>query len=277
MKLELDFLQEATNAERIGNLFKNNRHIYIPKIRWDLSSHRVLTMEYIDGVKVTEVKTLKDMHINPAAVGETISSLFSLMIFSFGLVHTDPHAGNLLIRHPPSSSPASSSSDVGKNNGSGWKQWVQWPYHRLLHLLGLPLYPNFQVVLLDHGMYRRLNETFRASYCNLWKAFMTRDEALGRKTTKELGLEEEYFEVLSLISVNRTTSSKGRIGEGMSPEERKAIREKYKDREKYSAEKVSAARMPMNSGEHGRVFSTDSSRNVSLMSSFRLYKPYSNS
>lgn len=43
--LELDFLQEATNAERIANLFGRTDCIHIPKIRWDLSSHRVLTME----------------------------------------------------------------------------------------------------------------------------------------------------------------------------------------------------------------------------------------
>lgn len=43
--LELDFLQEATNGERIAALFKGDDRIHIPTIRWDLSSHRVLTME----------------------------------------------------------------------------------------------------------------------------------------------------------------------------------------------------------------------------------------
>lgn len=91
--LELDFLQEATNGERVGRLFERDRRIHIPRVRWDLSSSRVLTMEYIDGVKVTDVNTLKGKGIDPRAVGETISNLFSLMVFSLGLTHCDPHPG----------------------------------------------------------------------------------------------------------------------------------------------------------------------------------------
>lgn len=91
--LELDFLQEATNGERVGRLFEGDRRIHIPRVRWDLSSSRVLTMEFIDGVKVTDVKTLRERGIDPRAVGETISNLFSLMVFSLGLTHCDPHPG----------------------------------------------------------------------------------------------------------------------------------------------------------------------------------------
>jgi len=50
-------------------------------------------MEYIDGVKVTDVKTLRGEGIDPRAVGETVSNLFSLMVFSLGLTHCDPHPG----------------------------------------------------------------------------------------------------------------------------------------------------------------------------------------
>lgn len=88
--------------------------------------------------------------------------------------------------------------------------------------------PNFQVVLLDHGMYRRLSETFRHSYCQLWKAFMTRDEALGKAATRALGLDDEFFELLSIISVNRTPRSKSSLGGSMSEEERQAIRKKVR-------------------------------------------------
>jgi predicted unusual protein kinase regulating ubiquinone biosynthesis (AarF/ABC1/UbiB family) len=51
IKLELDFLQEATNAERTAKLFYRNRKVHIPRVRWDLSSRRVLTMEFIEGCK----------------------------------------------------------------------------------------------------------------------------------------------------------------------------------------------------------------------------------
>lgn len=94
--MELDFLQEATNGERVGRLFERDRRIHIPRVRWDLSSSRVLTMEFIDGVKVTDVQTLRGKGIDPRAVGETISNLFSLMVFSLGLTHCDPHPGMLM-------------------------------------------------------------------------------------------------------------------------------------------------------------------------------------
>ena len=197
-------------------MFAKNQRIYIPTIRWDISSKRVLTMEFIDGIKVNNVKALKENGIDPVAVGETVSGLFSLMIFSAGLVHCDPHAGNILIRRPP----ASGASFINR-----LQQWVGSK-------------PSFQVVLLDHGMYRRLDENFRISYCNLWKAFMTRDEKLGRQATKELGLDPHYFELLSLISVNRTPKSQTRLGTDLSTAERKAIREKYRNREQYGAQQV---------------------------------------
>ncbi|TFJ81782.1 hypothetical protein NSK_007030 [Nannochloropsis salina CCMP1776] len=217
--LELDFLQEATNGERVGRLLERDGRIHIPRVRWDLSSARVLTMEFIDGVKVTDVGRLKASGIDPRAVGETISNLFSLMVFSLGLVHCDPHPGNLLIRHPP---PPPSAP----------RRWA-W---RLQGLLGLR--PNFEVVLLDHGLYRRLDESFRQSYCNLWKAFVTRDAGLGRAATRAMGLDEDFFELLSIISVNRTPTSRNGLGEQMSESERKRIREKYRDRSKYGAEQL---------------------------------------
>jgi hypothetical protein len=143
---------------------------------------------------------------------------------------------------------------------------------------GLGLLPNFEVVVLDWGMVRRLDENFRfgrcrsaavclcrletedtvdvslcchepphpplspcrRSYCSLWRAFLTRDEELGREATKALGLKPEYFEILSLISVNRTPGSTARLGSMMPEAERKALREKYKDRQKYGPDEVSA-------------------------------------
>ncbi len=165
---------------------------------------------------MTNTKALEAQRMQPVAVGETISTLFSLMVFYLGLVHCDPHAGNILIRPHPPPPP------------SGWRlwDWARRAGRRAQEAGGLK--PNYQVVLLDHGMYRRLSETFRYSYCQLWRAFMTRDDALGKRATRALGLNEEFFELLSIISVNRTPRSKSSLGAGMSEEERQAVREKVK-------------------------------------------------
>lgn len=67
---------------------------------------------------------------------------------------------------------------------------------------------------------------------------MTRDVALGRAATRALGLHEDFFELLSIISVNRTPTSQGGLGQQMSDSERSRIREKYRDRKKYGSEQL---------------------------------------
>lgn len=67
---------------------------------------------------------------------------------------------------------------------------------------------------------------------------MTRDVALGRAATRALGLDEDFFELLSIISVNRTPTSQSGLGQQMSDTERSRIREKYKDRKKYGSEQL---------------------------------------
>lgn len=67
---------------------------------------------------------------------------------------------------------------------------------------------------------------------------MTRDAGLGRAATRAMGLDEDFFELLSIISVNRTPTSRNGLGEQMSESERKRIREKYRDRSKYGAEQL---------------------------------------
>lgn len=69
-----------------------------------------------------------------------------------------------------------------------------------------------QVVLLDHGMYRRLDPDFRLTYSALWKAFITRDAALGKRCTETLGVEKEMYDALSLILTWKPATSTARYG-----------------------------------------------------------------
>ncbi|CAM9439664.1 unnamed protein product, partial [Ectocarpus sp. 8 AP-2014] len=80
-----------------------------------------------------------------------------------------------------------------------------------------------QVVLLDHGMYRRLDPDFRLTYSKLWKAFMTRDTALGERCAVDLGVEPGLYDALSLILTWRPTSTTAR---GMRLALRKALLER---------------------------------------------------
>ncbi|KAL2940618.1 hypothetical protein RDABS01_022727 [Bienertia sinuspersici] len=104
---ELDFLVEAQNSEKcLQNFQKQSPHIaesiYVPMVYWNLSTSKLLTMEYMDGVQVNDVKGIQKMGILPYGVSRLLSETFAEMIYKHGFVHCDPHAANLLVRPLPS-------------------------------------------------------------------------------------------------------------------------------------------------------------------------------
>lgn len=86
-----------------------------------------------------------------------------------------------------------------------------------------------QLVVLDHGMYRRLSPSFRSGYCKLWKALVMRDDELGFQACKDLGLEESNYDVMSLMLLQRSARSKTSLGTKMSKEEVDKLKSQYKD------------------------------------------------
>ena len=94
---ELDFELEARNMEKFRTYFRNNSKICTPKNYEEYSTMRVLTMEFIDGVKITE---MEKSHIK--ADGPSIARIgaqcYFQQIFKYGFFHGDPHPGNLLIK-----------------------------------------------------------------------------------------------------------------------------------------------------------------------------------
>eukprot|EP00899_Mesostigma_viride_P018760 jgi/Mesvir1/26886/Mv20618-RA.2 len=99
---ELDFIAEGRNCDRVARAFRGWRHVAVPRIHWDISSRRVLTMEFIDGVKVNDVSGLQRHGLDIATVARTLTQVMSEMIFVHGFVHGDPHPGNVLVRKMPS-------------------------------------------------------------------------------------------------------------------------------------------------------------------------------
>jgi len=97
LRAELDYTVEGRNAERMAKSFERDHSIHIPKIYWDYSSRRVLTMELINGVKITDHEALLEMGITPKRIAERITNAMFHQIFEEGLFHADPHPGNLLI------------------------------------------------------------------------------------------------------------------------------------------------------------------------------------
>jgi predicted unusual protein kinase regulating ubiquinone biosynthesis (AarF/ABC1/UbiB family) len=102
LRKELDFENEARNAERSARNFAGNSSIHIPTIVWPLTSKRVLCMEFIDGCRISEQPKIAAMGFPIAGICDTAVRALADMIFLHGFVHCDPHPGNLLVRPNPS-------------------------------------------------------------------------------------------------------------------------------------------------------------------------------
>lgn len=78
-------------------MFKDYKWLKVPRIFWDISSKRVLVMEYSNGGQVNDLDYLRKHKIDLYDVANKIGQLYSNMIFIHGFVHSDPHPGNILI------------------------------------------------------------------------------------------------------------------------------------------------------------------------------------
>ncbi|KAH9609083.1 hypothetical protein KSS87_021843 [Heliosperma pusillum] len=169
--------------ERLMELDMTTMSFVAEFVAWDLTTRQVLTMQFCSGHKikcfrfqVDDLESLKKSGIDAHKVAKALVEVFAKMIFVHGFVHGDPHPGNIL---------------VSLNGPKG-----------------------FSLVLLDHGMYKELNEGFRKKYCLLWKAMILQN-------VNEIQHVGEYFGINSYAS--KTT-----LGKEMTVEERKNVKEELK-------------------------------------------------
>lgn len=94
---ELDYLGEGRNAERFATNFAGNPGVHIPRVYWDTTTSRLLTLERIRGLKVSDLVALDAGGINRPALAARATELAAQMIFDDGFFHADPHPGNLFI------------------------------------------------------------------------------------------------------------------------------------------------------------------------------------
>jgi predicted unusual protein kinase regulating ubiquinone biosynthesis (AarF/ABC1/UbiB family) len=99
--LELDFLNEAANAERMAALLAGRADVYVPPVVREHSTRRVLVSEFAPGVRLTDVDGLVRMGVDPKDVARRVSEIFTEMILTHGFFHGDPHPGNILVQPGP--------------------------------------------------------------------------------------------------------------------------------------------------------------------------------
>ncbi|KAJ4486702.1 ABC1 family-domain-containing protein [Lentinula edodes] len=192
LRRELDFRLEAENAKQTAIFIASEprlaKNVYIPKVYDELTTKRVMTAEWISGVRLSDrsgIRLLMAENNNPVVVQATVPSfvdtsednappsfsfpptplkggvrsvmqimveLFSAQMFSWGWCHADPHPGNIIIRPNP-------------------------------HDPTLP-----QLVLLDHGLYVRADEEFRRDWASMWKGLLTGEFKSVERTTRKWGM-----------------------------------------------------------------------------------------
>uniref|UniRef100_T1J4A6 ABC1 atypical kinase-like domain-containing protein n=1 Tax=Strigamia maritima TaxID=126957 RepID=T1J4A6_STRMM len=165
---ELDFVNEGRNGERCAKELSYLQYVYVPKVFWEYTTKRVLTAEYIDGCKITDVECLQNLGLSLRDVNEKLIKTFAEQIFHTGFVHADPHPGNVYVR-----------------KGSDGKA---------------------QIVLLDHGLYEYLPTTTRHSLCHFWKSVVLDRRPEIQIYSHELGVED--FMLFSEIMLQHPLGSR---------------------------------------------------------------------
>lgn len=191
IELETHFDAELKNSMRIKRHIEDDKSIRdtvtVPAVYPKVSSDRLLVMEWIEGAcKMTDKAKIEQMGLSVRKVASDVCNVFAAMIFQYGFVQADGHAGNVLIRKHP-------------NNAK-----------------------SHQVVLIDHGLYVELGDKFRHEYAQLWKAIFTVDLGVLNKITRDWGMGEGSSELFASATLMRPWSDPKKKRQGLSEEQRKA-------------------------------------------------------
>ncbi|KAL7409302.1 ABC1 family-domain-containing protein [Mrakia frigida] len=178
MRKETSFLNEADNARKTIRYLETTPSlrgkIHVPAVYSDLSTDKVLTMEYVDACKIDDKAKLQSWNLSLKTTMDTVLNCFACQIFDWGWVHCDPHPGNILVRPHPSN----------------------------------PRRP--QIVLVDHGLYISLSEKFKREYSTLWRSIFVLDVPAIEETALAWGItfDSDMFASSVLLRPTRLHSSK---------------------------------------------------------------------
>ena len=156
---ELDLAAEGRHAERFARDFAGDGKVHVPRIYWEQSARRTLTMEDVGFIKIADLDTLAAAGIERAEVASVLYRTYLQQIFVHHFVHADPHPGNLFVRPLPvaGEAPVSPGQAVGPPAGGGPRP--------------------FQVVFVDFGMTAEIPEHLRAALREYVIGLGTRDAA----------------------------------------------------------------------------------------------------
>jgi predicted unusual protein kinase regulating ubiquinone biosynthesis (AarF/ABC1/UbiB family)/HEAT repeat protein len=98
---ELNYIAEGHKAERFGKNFSDDDRIIVPRVIWKHTTPRVLTLEYMEGIKIGQMELLRQAGIDPRSVATLLAESYMTQILQHRFFHGDPHPGNLFVRPGP--------------------------------------------------------------------------------------------------------------------------------------------------------------------------------
>ncbi|ATA60004.1 2-octaprenylphenol hydroxylase [Geobacillus stearothermophilus] len=97
LRQELDYTVEARHAAAFAEQFAGDSLVYVPGVFWDYTTKTVLTMEYVEGIKLGEIERLKEEGYSLKALAERLTKTVLKQMFEHGFFHGDPHPGNVFV------------------------------------------------------------------------------------------------------------------------------------------------------------------------------------
>lgn len=151
---ETDFRIEKKNTEVMRELVSKDKDtrgkVYVPEIFSEFSNKTILTMEWIEGISLSQPEQVVQNNYNTKEALNLVFTTLTKEAFDWGVVHSDPHPGNWILRRDPKTK----------------KQ---------------------QLVMLDHGLYVYMGEKLRQEYAQLWRAMFKRDLPTITRITESWG------------------------------------------------------------------------------------------
>jgi ubiquinone biosynthesis protein len=97
LEKEIDYTIEASHIERFSRQFIDDETVYVPKVFRETTTERILTMEYIDGVKASDIHRIEQEGLDRKIITARGADLILKQVFDHGFFHADPHPGNLFV------------------------------------------------------------------------------------------------------------------------------------------------------------------------------------
>src|SRR4030066_1120010 len=97
LRNELDCTSEGHNADRIRSNFGSHKRLYVPRIFWEYTTKRVVTMEEISGIKINDIESLDKAGLDRHLIAENFAHIVLTMAYKHGFFHADPHPGNFFV------------------------------------------------------------------------------------------------------------------------------------------------------------------------------------